>query len=67
MAEMEAVIQRLWRQLPQIGAFAFAASNGAGSATDWCGSGEGEVTVTDHQGVGYLPSRAATPRPMAGC
>ncbi len=53
MAEMEALIQRLWRQLPQIGAFAFTASNGEGSATDWCGSGEGEVTVTDHQG-GWL-------------
>ncbi|HAT6344523.1 TPA: hypothetical protein JAJ28_002254 [Aeromonas hydrophila] len=53
MAEMEAVIQRLWRQLPQIGAFAFTASNGEGSATDWCGSGEGEVTVTDHHG-GWL-------------
>ncbi|AXV32439.1 hypothetical protein BFW41_00220 [Aeromonas hydrophila] len=53
MAEMEALIQRLWRQLPQIGAFSFTASNGAGSATDWCGSGEGEVTVTDHHG-GWL-------------
>ncbi|MFM5210325.1 MULTISPECIES: DUF6314 family protein [Aeromonas] len=53
MAEMEALIQRLWRQLPQIGAFAFTASNGEGSATDWCGSGEGEVTVTDHHG-GWL-------------
>ncbi|HCT5130380.1 TPA: hypothetical protein OTZ50_000080 [Aeromonas hydrophila] len=53
MAEMEALIQRLWRKLPQIGAFAFTASNGEGSATDWCGSGEGEVTVTDHQG-GWL-------------
>ncbi|MFM5670804.1 DUF6314 family protein [Aeromonas hydrophila] len=53
MAEMEALIQRLWCQLPQIGAFAFTASNGEGSATDWCGSGEGEVTVTDHQG-GWL-------------
>ncbi|WP_368205153.1 DUF6314 family protein [Aeromonas sp. s5] len=53
MAEKEAVIQRLWRQLPQIGAFAFSASNGAGSATDWSGSGEGEVVVTDHQG-GWL-------------
>ncbi|WP_429143424.1 DUF6314 family protein [Aeromonas hydrophila] len=53
MAEMEAVIQRLWRQLPQIGAFAFTASNGEGSATDWCGSGEGGVTVTDHHG-GWL-------------
>lgn len=53
MAEMEALIQRLWRQLPQIGAFAFTASNGEGSATDWYGSGEGTVTVTDHQG-GWL-------------
>lgn len=53
MAEKEAVIQRLWRQLPQIGAFAFSASNRAGSATDWSGSGEGEVVVTDHQG-GWL-------------
>ncbi|MGU5676151.1 DUF6314 family protein [Aeromonas hydrophila] len=53
MAEMEVLIQRLWRQLPQIGAFAFTASNGEGSATDWCGSGEGEVTVTDHHG-GWL-------------
>lgn len=53
MAEMEALIQRLWRQLPQIGAFAFTASNGEGSATDWGGSGEGEVTVTDHHG-GWL-------------
>ena len=53
MAEKEALIQRLWRQLPQIGAFAFSASNGAGSATDWSGSGEGEVVVTDHQG-GWL-------------
>ncbi|CAJ1869701.1 hypothetical protein LMBIIBHN_04320 [Aeromonas salmonicida] len=53
MAEMEAVIQRLWRQLPQIRAFAFEASNGAGSATDWCGRGEGDVEVTDHQG-GWL-------------
>ncbi|MGL6522303.1 DUF6314 family protein [Aeromonas dhakensis] len=53
MAEKEAVIQRLWRQLPQIGAFAFSASNGAGSATDWSGSGEGEVVVTDHHG-GWL-------------
>ncbi|MFQ2267692.1 DUF6314 family protein [Aeromonas hydrophila] len=53
MAEMEALIQRLWRQLPQIRAFAFTASNGEGSATDWCGSGEGEVTVTDHHG-GWL-------------
>ena len=42
MAEMEVLIQRLWRQLPQIGAFAFTASNGEGSATDWCGSGEGK-------------------------
>lgn len=53
MAEKEAVIQRLWRQLPQIGAFAFSASNEAGSATDWSGSGEGEVVVTDHHG-GWL-------------
>lgn len=63
MAEKEAVIQRLWRQLPQIGAFAFSASNGAGSATDWSGSGEGEVVVTDHQG-GWLfveTGRYATP------
>ncbi|MEZ6963626.1 MULTISPECIES: DUF6314 family protein [unclassified Aeromonas] len=53
MAEMEAVIQRLWRQLPQIGAFAFEANNGVGSATDWNGRGEGEVLVTDHHG-GWL-------------
>ena len=53
MAEIEALIQRLWRQLPQIGAFAFTASNAEGSATDWCGSGEGGVVVTDHQG-GWL-------------
>ncbi|UBO74104.1 DUF6314 family protein [Aeromonas rivuli] len=53
MAEMEAVIQRLWQRLPQIGAFAFEGSNGAGSATDWTGRGEGRVQVTDHQG-GWL-------------
>jgi len=53
MAELESAIQRLWEQLPQIGAFAFEASNGAGSATDWNGRGEGEVLVTDHQG-GWL-------------
>ena len=53
MAELEGAIQRLWEGLPQIGAFAFEASNGAGSATDWCGRGEGVVTVTDHQG-GWL-------------
>lgn len=53
MAELEGAIQRLWERLPQIGSFAFEASNGAGSATDWCGRGEGEVRVTDHQG-GWL-------------
>ncbi|MGY3870140.1 DUF6314 family protein [Aeromonas crassostreae] len=53
MAELEGAIQRLWERLPQIGSFAFEASNGAGSATDWCGCGEGEVRVTDHQG-GWL-------------
>ncbi|WP_429082791.1 DUF6314 family protein [Aeromonas bivalvium] len=53
MAELEGVIQRLWERLPQIGSFAFEASNGAGSATDWCGRGEGEVRVTHHQG-GWL-------------
>ncbi len=49
MAELEGAIQRLWALLPQIGAFAFEASNGVGSATDWNGRGEGEVLVTDHQ------------------
>lgn len=53
MAELESAIQRLWGQLPQIGVFAFEASNGAGSATDWNGRGEGEVRVTDHHG-GWL-------------
>ncbi len=53
MAELEGAIQRLWEGLPQIGAFAFEASNGAGSATDWRGSGEGSVQVTDHLG-GWL-------------
>lgn len=53
MAELDVAIQRLWGLLPQIGAFAFEASNGAGSATDWNGRGEGEVSVTDHQG-GWL-------------
>ena len=53
MAELEGAIQRLWEGLPQIGAFAFEASNGAGSATDWCGRGEGAVVVTDHHG-GWL-------------
>ena len=53
MAELESAILRLWGQLPQIGVFAFEASNGAGSATDWNGRGEGEVRVTDHQG-GWL-------------
>ena len=53
MAELEGAIQRLWEGLPQIGAFVFEASNGAGSATDWCGRGEGDVQVTDHQG-GWL-------------
>ena len=50
MAELEGAIQRLWEGLSQIGAFAFEASNGVGSATDWCGRGEGAVVVTDHHG-----------------
>lgn len=66
MAELEGAIQRLWEGLSQIGAFAFEASNGAGSATDWCGRGEGAVVVTDHHGGGCMPRRVATPRPMAG-
>jgi hypothetical protein len=53
MAELDVTIQRLWALLPQIGVFAFEASNGAGSATDWNGRGEGAVQVTDHQG-GWL-------------
>lgn len=53
MAELDVAIQRLWGLLPQIGSFAFEASNGMGSATDWNGRGEGAVKVTDHQG-GWL-------------
>ncbi|PJG58760.1 DUF6314 family protein [Aeromonas cavernicola] len=49
MAEIEAVIQRLWQQLAEIHTFHFVASNGAGSATDWNGTAEGTVLVTTHQ------------------
>lgn len=49
MNDSEAAIHSLWACLPRIRQFAFRASNGPGSATDWNGRGEGRVQVTPWQ------------------
>ncbi|MGL5948872.1 MAG: DUF6314 family protein [Aeromonas sp.] len=46
MPQARSQCQSLWDCLPLIRSFTLIASQGHGSATDWCGQAEGEVRVS---------------------